>query len=244
MMNASQKKSSLSLSPAQGRAARAMLQWGQIELEARSGVPRSSIVSFEREERRPRRATIEGLCRAFEEAGLRFVGDAGVIFGADVPDGDVMPSRRTKPTSAPPSAVELPIDLEERVHNAFGTQRGYISAAARALGVSQPLISLTLAGKRAPSDDILARLAQYEAGKTVTGALPPVSLSQLRPDSAAMALVPLAPDAQATPEDIARLREVFFDLMTAARSKGWSGRMLDAATNELFRKWRRRPLKP
>lgn len=61
------------LTPAQVRGARAMLQITQEDLAARAGVPRSALAEFEAEERRPRPATLEKLRAVLEAAGAAFV---------------------------------------------------------------------------------------------------------------------------------------------------------------------------
>ena len=66
----------------QSRAARGLLGWSQQTLATRAGVGVMTVHQLEREESRPRRATLEVVRRAFETAGIVFInangGGAGV----------------------------------------------------------------------------------------------------------------------------------------------------------------------
>ncbi len=84
----------LPLNPEMCRAARAILQWGQRELAARSKVALSTITSFELGTRQPYERTLEALRRAFEGAGLRFI---------DAVEGDHGPGVALKWGVAPPA---------------------------------------------------------------------------------------------------------------------------------------------
>ncbi len=60
------------------RAARALLNWSQKELSAKSGISLNAINNFEREIVAPRQDTLLALRRALEEEGLEFIGESGV----------------------------------------------------------------------------------------------------------------------------------------------------------------------
>jgi transcriptional regulator with XRE-family HTH domain len=65
------------LTPAQSRAARALLEWSQIELGARSNLSESTIGDFEKGRRVPSANNLAAIRRALEEAGAEFTnGDA------------------------------------------------------------------------------------------------------------------------------------------------------------------------
>jgi transcriptional regulator with XRE-family HTH domain len=64
----------MSLSPAQCRAARALLAWTQRRLEAESSVAKKTIADFERGARNPFPRTLDDLIEAFQSAGIEFVG--------------------------------------------------------------------------------------------------------------------------------------------------------------------------
>ena len=68
-----------SLSGAQCRAARALLDLTLIDLAALSGVGRATIERLERDERIPRTSTLQRLAEFFTSRGIRFVADIGVI---------------------------------------------------------------------------------------------------------------------------------------------------------------------
>ena len=88
----------MELLPAQCRAARALLNWSQSQLEAASQVAKKTIADFEREARTPYPRTLTAIRSAFEKEGLEFtdhVGNAGVRFSRrwmiiqNAPDGFV-----------------------------------------------------------------------------------------------------------------------------------------------------------
>jgi transcriptional regulator with XRE-family HTH domain len=62
----------MSFTPAQCRAARALLGWSQAELSAASGVATKTIADFEREDRVPYARTINDIKEAFEIAAVEF----------------------------------------------------------------------------------------------------------------------------------------------------------------------------
>jgi transcriptional regulator with XRE-family HTH domain len=65
------------LTPAQSRAARALLDWSQIELGTRSNLSESTISDFEKGRRVPSPNNLAAIRRALEEAGVEFTnGDA------------------------------------------------------------------------------------------------------------------------------------------------------------------------
>jgi transcriptional regulator with XRE-family HTH domain len=65
------------LSPAQCRAARALLGWSQGDLETAAQVARKTIADFEGGGRRPYGRTLEALRAAFEVAGIEFIPENG-----------------------------------------------------------------------------------------------------------------------------------------------------------------------
>ena len=65
------------ITPAQCRAARALLEWPREWLASESGIGPGSIVDFERSARAPRSVTIGALRRALEKAGIEFIDGDG-----------------------------------------------------------------------------------------------------------------------------------------------------------------------
>jgi hypothetical protein len=63
------------LTPAQCRAARALLDWPREWLATESGTGQGSIANFEKGARAPRSVTIGALRRALEKAGIEFLDD-------------------------------------------------------------------------------------------------------------------------------------------------------------------------
>jgi predicted transcriptional regulator len=61
------------ISPAQMRAARALIGWKQSDLASRSGVSHVSIKNIERGATDPRLSTITAIERAFVDAGVLFL---------------------------------------------------------------------------------------------------------------------------------------------------------------------------
>ena len=127
-------------------------------------------------------------------------------------------------------------DFKTRIEKAFGTYRGAKSAAARALGVAQPQLSLAMTDKRAPSNDMLRRLEQFEQGLPVSGT---VSRVKTVPHRSAKAL-PIAPDDSTPAQRAAVVRSELFGLLDGLQANGWTGRDMAAACPELFRAWRAR----
>lgn len=64
------------ISPAQCRAARAMLGWSQDELAINAQVARASIADFEREVRVPIRTNLVSILSALTAAGIEFIPDS------------------------------------------------------------------------------------------------------------------------------------------------------------------------
>ncbi|RAI54545.1 helix-turn-helix domain-containing protein [Roseicella frigidaeris] len=99
-------KDDRSLTPAQGRAGRALLGWSQRELAARAGVAEATVTQFERGTRSPSRAVAWAMRSALEAGGVEFIaaGDGSAIGGgegvrlraaADVSDADPPPKSST-----------------------------------------------------------------------------------------------------------------------------------------------------
>ncbi|WP_051014017.1 helix-turn-helix transcriptional regulator [Pararhodospirillum photometricum] len=67
----------MTISAAQCRAARAMVEWSRDQLAEAAAVSKRTIVDFERGARAPQRSTLAAIQRALEDAGVRFT-EAGV----------------------------------------------------------------------------------------------------------------------------------------------------------------------
>ena len=65
------------MTPAQCRAARALIQWTMPDLAGASGVSVSTINSFELERRQPIPANLAALMAALEAAGVEFIAANG-----------------------------------------------------------------------------------------------------------------------------------------------------------------------
>lgn len=63
------------ITPAQCRAARSLLNWSQEELASKSEVSRPTIAEFERGNRTPYAPNMTAITRAFVDAGVVFIGD-------------------------------------------------------------------------------------------------------------------------------------------------------------------------
>jgi hypothetical protein len=63
------------ITPAQCRAARALLDWPREWLSTESGIGPSSIFGFEKGTRAPRDVTLVALRRSLEKAGIEFLDD-------------------------------------------------------------------------------------------------------------------------------------------------------------------------
>jgi transcriptional regulator with XRE-family HTH domain len=70
------------LTPAQARAARALLGWSQKDLAAHAGVAEPTVTQFERGNRTPSRAIAWAMRSALEAAGVEFIAR-----GAGSPEG-------------------------------------------------------------------------------------------------------------------------------------------------------------
>ncbi|TXQ54865.1 helix-turn-helix transcriptional regulator, partial [Escherichia coli] len=72
------------LTPAQSRAARALLDWSQDQLAEASHLGLSTIRDFEKGRRVPSHNNLAAIVRALEEAGVQFIpangGGAGIRF--------------------------------------------------------------------------------------------------------------------------------------------------------------------
>lgn len=65
------------LSPAQCRAARALLPWSQDQLAEASGVAKATIANFELGKRTPYDRTLADIRAALEAAGIQFIPENG-----------------------------------------------------------------------------------------------------------------------------------------------------------------------
>ncbi len=61
------------LTPAQSRAARALLEWSQTDLAVRSNVSMSTVRDFEKGRRMPMINNLGAMQRALEEAGVELI---------------------------------------------------------------------------------------------------------------------------------------------------------------------------
>jgi DNA-binding XRE family transcriptional regulator len=77
-MNVCVSQTMATLTAAQCRAARALVDWTQEKLGAEAEVSPFTIRNFEGGKTSPNRATLEVLRRALEAAGVEFLGDRGV----------------------------------------------------------------------------------------------------------------------------------------------------------------------
>lgn len=62
-----------SISPAQIRAARALLGWSQADLAQRVNIARRTLAYFESGERHPHKSTVRGIREVFEAEGIAFL---------------------------------------------------------------------------------------------------------------------------------------------------------------------------
>ncbi len=92
----------MSLTPAQCRAARALLAWTQDELAEHAAVSRGTIRGFETGQHALQRATAAAVRRAFEAAGVALL-DADGRSGAGVRFAGAEP-----PREAPPDPLSAP----------------------------------------------------------------------------------------------------------------------------------------
>lgn len=68
----------MSITTAQIRGARGILNWSQGDLAERTGISATSIGSIENNQTTPRANTLLNIQRAFEDAGIEFIGTDGV----------------------------------------------------------------------------------------------------------------------------------------------------------------------
>lgn len=86
----------MSMSPAQCRAARGLLNLSQTELANLANVSLRTVQNFEGEKREPIPATLDALKRALDDAGVIFIPTNGEGVGVRL--------RRLKPGDASPDA--------------------------------------------------------------------------------------------------------------------------------------------
>ncbi|TPG45684.1 XRE family transcriptional regulator [Roseomonas nepalensis] len=67
----------LNVSPAQSRAARALLNWSQDELATKASVGVNTVRNFEQEKASPRPAILTAMRSALERAGIQMIEDEG-----------------------------------------------------------------------------------------------------------------------------------------------------------------------
>ena len=65
------------ITPSQCRAARGLLGWNQEDLATRAGVSQVTVHQLEAGVTQPRRATLDVIRRAFENAGVEFIDENG-----------------------------------------------------------------------------------------------------------------------------------------------------------------------
>lgn len=65
------------MTPAQSRAARALINWTQPKLAEASGLGLSTVVDFEKERRQVADQSIKAMQQALENAGVIFVAENG-----------------------------------------------------------------------------------------------------------------------------------------------------------------------
>jgi transcriptional regulator with XRE-family HTH domain len=73
----------LMITAAQCRSARTLLTWSVSKLASAASVSDSDIDDFELERRLPAAATLDAIQRAFEEVGVKFLGNDDVRLGVD-----------------------------------------------------------------------------------------------------------------------------------------------------------------
>ncbi|NPD68915.1 helix-turn-helix transcriptional regulator [Lichenicola cladoniae] len=76
----------MAITPSQLRAARAFVDWSQDQLASASGVPKRTVVRFERGEGSPQQRTITAIRAALEAAGVEFTN--GVAPGVSLKGGN------------------------------------------------------------------------------------------------------------------------------------------------------------
>lgn len=65
------------ITPAQCRAARGLIAWSQRDLAEAAGIGIVTVHQFEAASSEPRRATLDVVKRAFENAGVEFIDENG-----------------------------------------------------------------------------------------------------------------------------------------------------------------------
>lgn len=65
------------MTPAQCRAARALLNLEQADVADRAGVARATLIDFEKGQRAPRETTVSAIRAALEAAGVVFLAENG-----------------------------------------------------------------------------------------------------------------------------------------------------------------------
>ena len=65
------------ITPAQCRAARALIDWSQQQLAVAANIGNATIRNFEAGRSEPHNATLDVIRRAFESAGVRFISENG-----------------------------------------------------------------------------------------------------------------------------------------------------------------------
>lgn len=65
------------MTPAQSRAARALINWTQPALSKAAGLGLSTVVDFERERRQVAQQSVQAMKAALENAGVIFVAENG-----------------------------------------------------------------------------------------------------------------------------------------------------------------------
>ena len=68
----------MTISTAQMRGARGLLNWGQNDLSERTGISTTSIGSIENGISIPRESSLNAIRKAFEDAGIEFTGNDGI----------------------------------------------------------------------------------------------------------------------------------------------------------------------
>ncbi len=68
----------MSITTAQIRGARGILNWSQTDLAERTGISATSIGSIENNQSTPRASTLNTIQKAFEDAGIEFIGQEGM----------------------------------------------------------------------------------------------------------------------------------------------------------------------
>lgn len=67
----------ISITPAQSKGARGMLDWSRKQLADSSGLAERTIIDFERGARVPHQNNLAAIQRAFEAAGVEFIAENG-----------------------------------------------------------------------------------------------------------------------------------------------------------------------